>query len=231
MSLTGNGEDTDILIATEDTYYGPEATTSFNAIIDLGTAQAHDMVAILGANLNGVNLEVRASTDNFAASDVSISTGSALTSDVNAAYRQFTTGTYRYWKFLFSGHPSNLRIAHICLMTAQVIPYFETDPDIRNFKPTAKQLISQAGIYIGANQQKSMREMSLDWGEVTASELATVQAFAEACIKTVNPFFFVPDIAETDCFFGWIPDGGQFTSPETPGVYEIGSLTFETRAV
>lgn len=230
-SLTGNGNDSDILIATEDTYYAPQATTSFNIVIDMGSAVVVDSVAILGANLDGASVEVRGSTDNFSASDVSVSASATIDAPVNAAWRSFTEVTYRYYKILFSGHPSNARVAHICLSSAGVFPYFETDPDIRNFKPTAKQLISQAGVYIGANQKKSMREMALDFGEVTPSELTVVQTFAEACVKTVNPFFLVPDVAETDCFFGWIPDGGQFKSPYTPGVYSIDPFTFETRAI
>jgi len=230
-SLVGNGNGSDVLIETEDTYYAPLATSSFSIVIDVGASTAFDSFAIVGAYLNGTTVEVRGSTDNFATSDVSISAATALTSDVNSAWRSFTTGTYRYWKFLFSGHPSNLRVAHVCLVTKLDLPYFETDPDIRNFNPTAVQLVSQSGIYIGNNQQKSMRDMSLNWGEVTQTELTVIQAFAESCIKVVKPFTFIPDIDETNSFFGWIPNGGSFSSPETPGVFSVNNLQFVTRAV
>jgi hypothetical protein len=73
--------------------------------------------------------------------------------------------------------------------------------------------------------------MSLEWGEVTPSELVEIKNFSEACIKVVNPFYFIPDVDETDSFFGWIPNGGQFSSPYTTGVHTIDPINFETRAV
>jgi hypothetical protein len=181
--------------------------------------------------MDGTSIEVRASTDNFATSDVSVKTASAILSDVNASYETLTSSTYRYWKLLFTGHPSNIRIANICLTERVNFPYFETDPDIRNFTPTAVQLVSQSGIYVGANQQKSMRLMDLSWGQVTSSELAIIQDWAEACVKVVRPFYLIPDVVEVEAFFGWVPDGGSFSSPQVTGIYEIGSFNFETRAV
>lgn len=230
-SLVGNANGSDVLIETEDTYYAPLATSSFSIVIDAGSAVTYDTAAFLGHVLDGTTLEVRASTDDFAASDVAIYTPTALVANVNTAYVQFTSSTYRYWKFLFSGHASNLRISNICLMAQLALPYFETDPDIDNVTPTGVQLISQAGTYNGANQQKAMRMMSLDWGEVTPTELINIKLFADNCIEVIKPFFFVPDVDETDVFFGWIPNGGRYASPQNPGVHTIPSIQFETRAV
>jgi hypothetical protein len=230
-SLTGNGNGSDVLIETEDTYYAPLATTSFNIVIDLGATLSFDTLTILGNALNGTTLEVRGSTDNFVASDVSIDTATALVGNANTAWVDLTLSSYRYVKFLFSGHASTLRISNICLVERLLLPYFETDPDIDNVTPTGVQLISQAGTYNGSNQQKAMRDMSLNWGEVTASELVNIKLFADNCITVIKPFYFIPDVAETDAFFGWIPGGGSFQSPQTPGVYTINPIQFETRAV
>jgi hypothetical protein len=229
-SITGNGNGSDVLIQTEDTFYAPLVTTTFSLVIDLGAAAAMDSFAMLGHNLGGASVEVRGSTDNFAASDDLVSADAVMVSDVNSTWAAFTEATYQYWKFIFSGHPSNVRVAHICLMSQVLLPYFEIDPDIDTVTPTTVQLISQAGTYNGANQQRAMREMSLNWGEVTASELVGVKAFSNACIKVVNPFFFIPDVDETESFYGWVPGGGKFASPQTPGVFTIPAIQFTTRA-
>lgn len=229
-SITGNGNGSDVLIQTEDTFYAPLVTTTFNVVVDLGASAAMDSVAILGHVLGGASLEIRGSTDNFAASDVLVSVDAAIVSDVNSTWRAFTEATFRYWKFIFSGHPSNVRVAHICLMSQVLLPFFETDPDIDAVTPTVVQLISQAGTFNGTNQQRAMRDMSLNWGEVTAAELVGIKSFSDACIKVSNPFFFIPDIDEDESFYGWIPGGGKFASPQTPGVFTIPAIPFTTRA-
>lgn len=221
---------TDILIATEDTYHSPTSTSSYNIVIDAGESITADAVAFLGAYLDGVTVEVRGSTDNFSASDVQVSAGSALTANINSAWRAFTEASYRYWKFNVSGHPSNIRISHICLCSAADYPYFEKDPDILNVKPEATQLLSQSGIYVGSNQTKTMRELPLIWGEVTASELAVLSVWKVACIETVKAFFLIPDQDEDDVFFGWIDGGGEFSAPLENGVYKIRANTMTTRA-
>jgi len=229
-SITGNGNSSDVLIQTEDTFYAPLVTTTFNVVIDLGASAPMNAIALVGNAMGGAFLEIRGSSDNFVASDVLVSADDVLVSDVNSAWRAFTESTYRYWKCIFTLHPSNIRLAHVCLMSQIALPFFETDPDIDNVTPTSVQLVSQAGTYNGANQQKTMRDMSLYWGEVTPPELVGIKAFSDACIKVVNPFTFIPDIDETDSFYGWIPGGGNFASPYTPGVYSIPAIPFTTRA-
>ena len=229
-SLTGNGKGAEVLSATEDLFYSPLDTTAFNIVIDFGVATSFDSFGILGANMEGATVEVRGSTDNFGASDVSVSAGAVVSSDVNSTWRQFTEVSFRYAKLLFSGHPSILRVANICLSVAPDMPFFETDPDIDSLKPTAKHLLSQSGIYNGNNQQRSMREMELNWGEVTPTELIPINDFANACIKVTRPFFFVPDVEENESFFCWIPGGGDFKTPETPGVSTVSAFTVTTRA-
>jgi hypothetical protein len=228
-TLTGTSA-ADVLISTEDTYHQPTSTSSYSIVIDAGVALTSDVVAFLGANLVGVTIEVRGSTDNFVSSDVQVKAGTLLTANVNAAYLAYTAASYRYWKFNISGHASNTRIAHICLDTAVDFPYFETDPDILNVTPSAKQLISASGIYVGTNQTKAMRELNLDWGEVTASELAVLEVWAEHSIETVTSFFLIPDQALTDIFFGWLPNGGQFSAPLEDGVYKVAPNKMTTRA-
>lgn len=230
ISLTGNGVTTQVLFATEDQYYSPLSTDAFSIVIDLGAAQAVSSFALIGANMDGTLVEVRASLDNFGASDVAIDASTALTSSVNSAWRGFNSDTFRYWKLLFTGNPSNLRVAHVCLMDKPILPYFETDPDITNSTPTVKQLISPSGIYNGSNQHKSMRKFTINWGQVTPSELVNVQAWATACIETVRSFTFIPDIDEVESFYCWIPSGGEFKAPYLKGVHTVSNMTFETRA-
>lgn len=222
---------TDVLIATEDTYHQPTGTGNYSIVIDAAESITADVVAFLGANLSGTSVEIRGSTDNFAASDVQVKASTALTANVNSAYLAFTEASYRYWKFNVSGHGSNIRLAHICLDSAVDYPYFEVDPDINNLKPEGRQLVSQSGVYVGSNQTKAMREITLNWGEVTESEKNILAAWADACIKEMHAFFLIPDQDETDILFGWLEDGGKFSSPLENGVYKIAENTMTTRAV
>lgn len=221
----------DIVISTEDTYHQPTGTGNYSIVIDCAEDVTADAVAFLGANLSGASVEVRGSTDNFSASDVQVKASTALTTNVNAAYLSFTEVTYRYYKFNVTGHASNIRLAHICLDSAVDYPYFEEDPDISNVKPEGRSLVSQSGVYVGSNQTKAMREVNLNWGEVTASELTVLQTWSTNCIETMRSFFLIPDQDETDVLFGWLEDGGKFSAPLENGVYKVAANTMTTRAV
>lgn len=231
ISLVGNGVTTPVLAATEDQYYAPLSTDSFNIVIDQGAANAISAFSLLGAYMDGVTVEVRGSTDNFSASDESVSAAAALTSDVNSAWRSFTEVSYQYIKLIFTGHPTNLRVAHVCLSDYDLFPHFETDPDFGNFTPTGIQIISQSGIYNGSNQQKSMRMMNINWGQLSPAELPPVEAWANATVKVMRAFTIVPDTAETESYFCWQPDGGQYKAPLRTGINTVSNFTIETRAV
>ena len=230
-SSTLSGTDAeDILISTEDTSHSPSSTSSYNIVIDAGSAITADAVAFLGALLDGVTVEIRGSTDNFAASDVQVLAGAPLVGNINAAWTTFDSASFRYWKFNVSGHASTIRIAHICLDVAVSFPYFEKDPDIVNVKPEAKQLVSQGGVYVGTNQTKSMRELKMDWGGVTEADLAVIQTWSVRSIETVRSFFLVPDQAETDVFFGWL-EAGEFSAPLENGLHQVKANTMTTRVI
>lgn len=217
-----------VLIQTEDTFYQPPSAAAFSIVVDLGAAAAVDYFGIVGKDLDGVSVTVTASTDDFVASDVAISSAANLSAPVNAAWRSFTTGTYRYWKLAFTGHTTAIRIAHIALGTLALLPYFKSDYDEDSVNTDAKQMVSPSGYFVGATQQKAMRELPLEIGEVTASELTNILSWRNECVTTSRPFFFVPDTSASVVYWGWTE--GQFRAPFEENLYKVSSFTFITRA-
>jgi len=82
--------------------------------VDCGSAKAADYMLLLGHDLGtqGVTVELRASTDNFAASDVLVD--SATPSTDEPLLLLFNSASYRYWRLSFSGaNPPSIAIAAI----------------------------------------------------------------------------------------------------------------------
>lgn len=222
----------DILIATEDTIWAPaNQTGSKEVVIDHGAAIAFSAMALLGRNMAGVNLEVRASSDNFATDDVLVMPSSAIQAPVNAAWFKFD-GSFskRYIKLIFSGFSNVFSLAHVVAAYMTYYPYFESDPDPENSKPIGNHQVGAAGLYVGSNQIRTMRELTLDWGNVTDYEFASIQAWKAACIDAINPFFMIPDSAQSDCYFGWVEDP-SFSAPLVNGLRRIKSIKMTTRGV
>ncbi len=220
----------DILIATEDTKHAPDSVVTYNYVFDMGVPYTGDYFAILGANIGSISVEVRGSTDDFSGSDDLISAEATISADVNTAWRSFDTAAYRYWKFIISGHATNVRISNITVSELIVMPYFANDWDDDSLEIESTNLVSSSGVFIGVNQQNSMRNMDLDIGEVTPADLATVLTWVDECIKVSRPFYFVPDIDEDTVYYGWL-QSPSFSAPFDGSMHQIQSMRFKTRAV
>lgn len=230
-TLAGTDVDS-VQFATEDKGWRPANTTGTKAIvIDNGSPLTVDALLLLGESIDGVTLEIRGSTDNFSSSDVQVSAGAALSTDLNAAIRRFTESTFRYWKLNFSGFSSDFEVLHVALDSEVLLPFFETDPDENNVTPDANHLVSKGKLYLGSWQNGAERIMPLDFGEVTASELASLVIWSDANIKTVNPFFMCIDTDTTKVFFGRLQAGGAFSAPLEIGVHVVKPQRFLSRAV
>lgn len=72
--------------------------------VDCGVARSADTLGIVGHNLGskGCTLELRGSTDNFAASNVLVASTSPTTDALNL--KQFTSASYRYWRAKIHGN-------------------------------------------------------------------------------------------------------------------------------
>jgi len=168
----------DVLESTEDTGWRPATIAGAQSLtIDLGDSLPIGCVALAGEYLNGITLEVRASSDNFGGVDIQISPPAALAQHV-ATWRQWTQAPYRYWKLIFTGLGLSTEIYHAALCRYEPLPFLDdgADPDI--MQAEGSHLISQSGYYMGSYQQRAMRALSLDFGQVTEAQYEIFQRSA-----------------------------------------------------
>lgn len=220
-----------VLEGCEDTAWKPANTTgSKSIIITMGGELPVGQVGILGNYLNGVTLEVRGSTDGFVASDVELSAAAAIsTSTFITTYRRFTEGLYTHIKLIFSGHSASFEVQHIACCRAVSLPYLEDGHDPDAFNSNGGHLIGSAGTYLGATQQNSMFTISLDFGQLLTAQYAPFQHWADYCVRTIRPFFYVPDIDQTACYFGWTEAKYKFSAPSKTGSRRLAPIPFTGR--
>lgn len=217
----------DILEANEDTYISPAATT-LTVTIDLLSPVACGVLAIAGERLNGVTVDLRGSTDNFASSNVSLSAAAALVG-TTAAWRAYTPAAYRYLRLIFTGATTATRIYHVAIGPVLLLPYMDDGADLDSFTATASDIISPQGHFLGTQQQKVERKFPLNWGQVDENEYLNFYAWAVACVYRRQPFFFVPDSAVTTCHFGYTDAGYKFSAPMKKGLRDMATIPFTSR--
>jgi hypothetical protein len=220
-----------ILEGCEDTSFKPANTTGSKSItIALGGLLPIGSVAILGQYLNGVTLEVRGSTDGFVSSDVLLSDAAAIvTSAYVSTFRRWTEADYSHIMLTVSGFSSGFEIQYVACCRDSVLPYLEDGHDPDAIQPEGTHLIGTAGTYLGATQQRTMRSLSLDFGQVTSSQYNRFQLWAEHCVLTMKPFFYVPNIDNQECLFGWVDAKYKFSAPSKSGGRKIAAIPFTGR--
>lgn len=220
-----------VLQAHEDTSWKPADNTGTKTLtFDLTTPLSRGALAIAGEYLNGVSLEVRASTDDFVASDVEIS-AAAVISDPTTTYRLWTNAQYRYWRLVFTDLGASTEIYHAALQRQDLLPFLDDGFDPDAYKTEGSHLLAVDGHYLGSVQTRTMRELSLDFGQVTAAEAVLFQRWADACVKTLRAFFFVPDSASATCHFGWVDAKYAFKAPYKKGLRDISAIPFTARVI
>lgn len=220
-----------VLEGCEDTGWRPANTTGSKSLtLALGGFLPVGAVAVLGQYLNGVTLEVRGSSDGFVSSDVELSAAAAIsTSEFITAWRGFTEGYYSHIRLIFTGFAASFEVQHVACCRTVSLPYLEDGHDPDTFQPTGTHLIGVAGTYLGTTQQCTMRNISLDFGQITSSQYAPLQLWAEYCVMTLRPFFYVPDTDQPECYFGWVDAKYKFSAPYKSGARKIAAIPFVGR--
>lgn len=217
----------DILLANEDTYVSPAATT-LTITIDLLSPVACGVFAIAGENLGGVTVELRGSTDNFSASNVSLSAAAAL-AGTTAAWHAYTPASYRYLRFIFTGATITTRVYHMAVGPVRLLPYMEDGADLDSYTVAVNHITSPQGHFLGTQKQKAERKLSLNWGQVDDNEYASFSLWAAACYYRPQAFFFVPDSGVTACHFGYLEQSYKFSAPMKKGLRDMGVIPFTSR--
>lgn len=218
-----------ILEGTEDTAWKPLNTTGAKTLtITLGTTLEIGQVAILGKNLNGVTITVNG---HLGATNYELSAAAAVTTANDCIYYQFTPREVDTISLIINGATSTTTIMHVACCRAVSLPYLEDGHDPDAFQSEGTHLISVNGSYLGNTQQRAMMSLSLSFGQVTAGQYTPFEQWADACVKTIRPFFYVPDTDQTTCLFGWTDAKYKFTAPYKNGLRRIGSISFNARRI
>lgn len=101
-SSTGSGAAINLTDFRPYTFWKPAALPA-TVTVDCGSAKLADKLCFFNHNLfsNGCTVEVRGSTDNFAASDVLLHTYTPVAD--KAFVRDFVSSSYRYWRLRITG--------------------------------------------------------------------------------------------------------------------------------
>ncbi|OHD20433.1 MAG: hypothetical protein A2Y38_26360 [Spirochaetes bacterium GWB1_59_5] len=220
-----------VLEGCEDTAWRPsDVTGAKSVIIALGGLLPIGQVAVLGQYLNGVSLEVRGSTDGFVASDVALSAAAVINSSAFVTgWRSFGEGSYSHIKLIFADMGASFEVQHIACCRAVTLPFLDDgyDPDV--FQSEGTHLIGVAGTYLGATQQRSMRSLSLNFGQIPSALYPAFRLWAEYCVMTMRPFFYIPDTALPECYFGWVDAKYKFSAPFKNGLRKLAAIPFTSR--
>jgi hypothetical protein len=222
---------TNVLEGCEDTSWRPDNTSGAKSLtIALGGLLPIGQIAVLGNYLNGVTLEVRGSTDNFSSSNVQLSAGATISSsEFITTWRMFTENLYTHIKLTFTGFAASFEVQHVACCRAVPLPFLEDGHDPDTFQSEGTHLIGTAGTYLGATQQRTMRNLNLDFGQITSSQYAPFQFWAEYCVMTMRPFFYVPNIDAAECYFGWTDAKYKFSAPMKSGARKVAAIPFTGR--
>lgn len=184
---------------------------------DCGSAKAADYAIVWGHNLGtlGLTVEVRASTDNFSASDVLVASNTP--SDDKPILVTFASASYRYWRLKFTG-PASPTIAIAFPGAALDVPAGV----MSGFDPIGRKVVEQynrsidghaLGKVINFEQwQQSPTFELLSW-----SWLRSYWVPAWAAHLRSEPFLFAWDSTNYPKeVFHCVADG-QFSAPHRPG--------------
>lgn len=221
----------DVLNSCEDTGWKPANQTGSKSLtIDLGAPTPWGCIALVGEYVNGVTLEVRASTDNFSSSNVQVSAPAAINSGTFiSAWRSFAARTERYCRFIFSGMGPSFEIHHVAVCQYNQLPYLTDGHDPSVIQSQGTHLKSVSGYYLGSVRLNTMSPLSLDFGQVTGAQFQKFELWADACVKQMQGFFYVPDTDQPECWFGTVDEKYKFAAPFKHGLRQVAPIPFTTR--
>lgn len=193
----------------------------FTITVDCGSAKTADYWAVYGHDLNtqAADIELRGSTDNFAASNVLID--SLTPADDEPFLREFNQASYRYWRFTVpAGATANPSFAILMVGDKLTLPVFVNE----GFDPIGVKLVgninrSQKGHPLGRVIQYEDWEQNLNFPLVTWAWLRSTWEPAWINNLRSKPFIFS---WEHDNYAGEIRlvnIQGQYLTPHKAGAY------------
>jgi hypothetical protein len=200
------------------TWWRPTALPA-TITVDCGVAKAANYALLYGHNLGslGLTVEVRASTDNFAASDVLVDT--VTPANDKPLLRTFASVSYRYWRWRFTG-ASVPTIAIAPIGTALALPRRLKkgfDPIGRKLKASTNR--SESGHALGRvieyeEWSERLRFNNITWSWMRANFIPAWEAHLRS-----EPFAFAWDSTDHADETYLVMAKDAFTAPHQSGEY------------
>ena len=157
-------------------------STARTIVFDAGVGNAYpaDYFAIYGHNLNASTLALDASSDNFAASTVSVVAPFAV-GTTGAILSEFTSpGSYRYWRFTFSRSTvTESFISILSLGTKTELNYIQAPFDPYGQEIMANVNLSQGGYVTGIHTKYTERQLSINLNNQSTAVYTSVKTWFE----------------------------------------------------
>lgn len=197
--------------------------------VDCGSAKAADYWCVYSHDLftAGCTIELRGSTDNFAASNVLVDT---VTPSSDASFaRHFVSVSYRYWRFRITGAATMPTLAIASVGVAFDIPMYLTS----GFDPLGRDPMgvlnrSETGQPLGRTVQWERWEQRLSFETLTWAWLRSDWLVAWEAHLRDDPFIFQWDQSGHASEIYLVTVSGGFDTPHNPGSYC--SLSFSVSA-
>ena len=201
------------------TWYTP-ASLPATITVDAGAARSCNYALVMQHTLytSGCGIEVRASTDNFSASDVLIA--SNVPTSNGPVLLHFTSVSYRYWRLRITGAATMPSIAIASVGQRMELPGYLG----LSFDPTARTVSAQSnenlngqplGKVIEYTQQKRMLTLRM----VTPSWIRSTWLPAWRAHLRSAPFGFAWNVTDDPTNVVLCVAGDSFNTPHYPGGY------------
>lgn len=147
------------------------------------------------ANHNGSawsTITIRGSTDNFAASDVSLKTISGIVSGQDYYAEVTPTSAYRYFRLAISSATSAPQVGIFYVGTTETLTYnpWVGMPDGPKWHVEKKQ--AQSGAVVAEQWGRAVKVIRMKWGSVETAAKDELVNFLDEEGGPLRPFFYVP---------------------------------------
>ena len=227
-SSTGSGAAINLTDFRPYTSWKP-ATLPATVTVDCGSAKSADKLCFFNHNLfaNGCTIEVRGSTDNFAASDVLLHSHTPAAD--KAFVRDFTSASYRYWRIRITGAtaPTLTIIAlGVGLEFPSSVPYGFSPVDRKVFGQTN---ISEQGLPLGKAVIFEQWMQSLSFQYLSSAWIRGTFLPAWKEHLRGKPFIFAWDLTNYPDDIYLVEAGDNIKIPQNLPTYA--TLTFDVKGV
>ena len=209
------------------------AGTDDTITIDLGSSQSATFVSVHGHNIDsGVTaVQLRKSTDNFAANDVLVAT---LTVSSPTFFATFTSTSSRYWRIKFVGTNSDpIEIGELGLGVHSALATGAnqikiTSLEIEALFPQNRQsgsLVPQ--VTTAALTTHRQRVVTLGLRTFLFTQRDTVEGWLVTTSGGAEPFICVPDDDDVVVVHGRLPERVKWQRAEGANQFQTTSVTIE----